>query len=103
MLHHQALPYVPELIKTKLISRHYDDLLAGHFGIEKTQELIAREYYWPSLQHDVETYVKCCDICLAFKVVRHKPYGDLQLLPIPTHRWKDLSMDFGTGLPILAD
>ena len=36
LLHHQSLPYVPELIRTKLISRYYDNLLAGHFGIKKT-------------------------------------------------------------------
>ena len=45
ILHHQSLSYVPEIIKTELISRHHDDPLAGHFGIEKTQELVARKYY----------------------------------------------------------
>ena len=45
ILHHQGLPFVPEVIQTELISRHHDDPLAGHFGIEKTQELIARKYY----------------------------------------------------------
>ena len=103
MLHHQGLPYVPEIIRTELISRHHNDPLAGHFGIEKTRELIAQKYYWPTLRCDVEDYVRGCNVCLASKTVRHKPYGDLQSLPVPTHRWKDLSMDFVTGLPILTD
>ncbi len=37
------------------------------------------------LQTDVETYVKECDVCLALKSVRHKPYDDVQFLPFPTH------------------
>ena len=55
------------------------------------------------LRQDVEAYIKGCNVCLASKAVRHKPYGDLQALPIPTHRWKDLFMDFVTGLPVLTD
>ena len=102
-MHHQGLPYVPEIIRTELISRHHDDPLAGHFGIEKTRELVARKYYWETLCHDVEVYVRGCDVCLASKAVRHKPYGNLQQLPVPTHCWKDLSMDFVTGLPQSAD
>ena len=103
VLHYQGLPYVPEIIRTELISRHHDDPLAGHFGIKKTRELIAQKYYWLTLRRDVEDYVRGCDICLALKAVRHKLYGDLQSLPILTHCWKDLSMDFITGLPILTD
>ena len=85
VLHHQGLPYVPEIIRTELISRHHDDPLAGHFGIEKTRELVARKYYWLTLRHDVDDDVKGCNVCLASKTVRHKPYGDLQSLPVPTH------------------
>ena len=36
ILHHQGLPYISEIIRTELISRHHDDPLAGHFVIEKT-------------------------------------------------------------------
>ena len=103
VLHHQGLSFVSEAIQIELISRHHDDPLAGHFGMEKTCELLARKYYWPTLRHNAEAYVKSCDVCFASKAVRHKVYGDLQFLPIPTHRCKDLSMDFITGLPISTD
>ena len=45
VLHHQGLPYVPEIIRTELISRHHNDPLVGHFGIKKIRELIAQKYY----------------------------------------------------------
>ncbi len=86
-----------------MISRHYNDPLAGHFGLDKTQELIARKYYEPTLRHNIEAYVTSCEICLASKSVKHKLYGDLQPLPVSTHWWKDLSMDFVTGLPVLTN
>ena len=103
VLYHQGLPFIAEVIRTEIISQHHDDPLAGHFGIDKTKDLIGRKYYWPSLQKDIEAHVKGCDVCLGSKAVRHKSYGDLQSLPTPTHRWKDLSMDFVTGLPISTD
>ena len=103
VLHHQGLPFVPKAIRIELISRHYDNPLTGHFSIEKFRKLLAQKYYWPILRHNVKGYVKGCDVCLASKAVRHKPYDDLQSLPVPTHWWKDLSMDFVTGLPISAD
>ena len=74
-----------------------------HFGINKTRELVGRKYYWPSLKKNVKSYVRGCDVYLASKTIRHKSYGDLQSLLIPTHRWKDLSIDFVTGLPLSAD
>ncbi len=103
VLHYQGLPYVLKVICSELINTHHNKPFAGHFGIEKTWELIAKKYYWPILQWNVEIYVKSCNVCLTSKAVCHKPYGDLQLLPVPTHWWKNLSMDFVTSLPISAD
>ena len=87
----------------KLISRHHDDPLASPLGIEKTHELVAHKYYCPILCHDVKDYMKQCNICLASKAVWHKPCKDLQSLPVSTHCWKNLSMNFVTGLPISTD
>ena len=98
VLHFQGLPYIAKTIWTELISRHHNDPLAGHFGIERTRELVTWKYYWPTLRADIEVYVKRYDIWIASKTVKYKPYKDLQSLPMFTHCWKDLSIDFVTGL-----
>ena len=100
VFHHQGLSFVPEAIQIELISRYQDDPLSGYFGIKTTCELLARKYYWPIFKHNVEAYVKGCDMCLALKAVRYKPYADLQSLPVPTYWWKDLLIDFVSSLPI---
>ena len=91
---------MPEAIRIELISRYHNNPLSGYYGIEKTRKLLAWKYYWPILRHNVKAYVKACDVFLASKMVRHKLYDDLQSLPVPTHQWNDLLMDFVTGLPI---
>ena len=103
VLQYQGLSYILETICYKVISCQHDDLLVGHFGIEKTRELVGRKYSWPSLRRNVKSYVRGCNVCLTSKAVCHKPYGDMQSLPILTHQWKDLSIDFVTGLPLSAD
>ena len=40
VIYHQGLPFVSEIIQTKLISRHHDNFLADYFDINKTRELI---------------------------------------------------------------
>ena len=45
ILYHQGLSFVPEAIQIELISRHHDDPLIGHFGIDKTKNLVGRKYY----------------------------------------------------------
>ena len=87
----------------ELISRYYDDPLVTHFGIKKTCEFLARKYYWPTFRHNVEAYVKSCDVCPTSKTVRHKPYSNFQSWPIPTHQWKNLSIDFVTSLAISSN
>ena len=86
ILHHQSLLFISKSIQTELISHYHNNLLAGHVGIEKTCKLLAQKYYWSTLRHDVDAYVKGCDVCLASKAVCQKLYGDLQSLPIPMHQ-----------------
>ena len=34
ILHYQGLPYIPKIIRIKLISKYHNESLASHFGIE---------------------------------------------------------------------
>ena len=73
VLHHQGLSFVPKAIRIERISHYHNNFLIRHFGIKKTCKLLILKYYWPTLHHNVEVYMKSCDICLVFKVICHKP------------------------------
>ena len=81
-----------------LKSRH-DSPMAGHLGRARTYELISREFFWPTMRKDIYNYVDACDICQRTKSPRHKPFGLLQPLPIPSRPWSSISMDFIVKLP----
>jgi RNase H-like domain found in reverse transcriptase/Reverse transcriptase (RNA-dependent DNA polymerase)/Integrase zinc binding domain/Chromo (CHRromatin Organisation MOdifier) domain/Integrase core domain len=93
--------YVPEekSLQAELLKRHHDDILAGHFGVEKTLDLLQRKFYWPKMAKDVRKYIQTCDVCQRVKTKRHRPYGELQPLPRPKNPWKEITMDFITDLP----
>jgi transposase InsO family protein len=101
LLRHKGKLYVPPepALREELMKVHHDDALAGHFGAKKTVELLTRKYYWDSIIQDTQVYVKTCDTCQHVQVPRHRPYGELQSLPQPQGPWKEVTMDFITGLP----
>ena len=39
----------------------------GHPGIEKTVELVMKDYYWPNITRKVKDYVSKCDLCVQCK------------------------------------
>jgi transposase InsO family protein len=93
--------YIPsgENLRRTLVSLYHDDPLAGHFGRNRTEELLRRRFHWVHLQRSVSEYVDDCPICQGNAAPRHRPYGTLESLPIPPRPWAELSMDFITGLP----
>src|SRR5260370_24050424 len=47
----------------------------------------------------VKDYVASCTTCTHAKSPRHKPYGKLKQLPIPSRLWSSISMEFIKQLP----
>ena len=72
---------------------------AGHFGVQRTQELISRYYWWPQMQAEVAAFVKGCVPCQRSKPAHGATAGKLQPLPVPEALWEDISMDFVGPLP----
>lgn len=93
--------YIPsrENLRQTLINLHHDDPLAGHFGKNRTETLLKRKFHWTNLQRDVADYVAGCPVCQGAAAPKHRPYGTLESLPIPSRPFAELSMDFITGLP----
>ena len=48
---------------------------------------------------DVREYVTTCSTCQNITIPRHKPYGKLKPLPVPSGPWQEVSLDFITQLP----
>src|SRR5258708_11227228 len=47
----------------------------------------------------VKDYMASCATCACMKSPRHKPYGKLKQLPIPSRPWSSILMDFIKQLP----
>jgi hypothetical protein len=96
------VPASPAL-RGEILRMVHDDPLSGHFGVKKTYDLLARCWWWPGMKQSVQEYVETCPICQRTKVKRHRSYGALQSLPLPSGKWKEVTMDFVTDLPPSRD
>jgi hypothetical protein len=100
LLRYESRVIIPEdpVLRGEIIKLHYNDPLAGHYGVEKTLELLKRSWYWENMETDIRVYCKEYDICQRVKAKRHMPYSLLSSLPQPERPWGEISMDFVIGL-----
>lgn len=62
--------------------KHYGAMV-GHFGLDKTLDLVKRHSFWPKLQVDVRMLMETCVICQKSKG-KSTNVGLYQPLPIPS-------------------
>ena len=98
LLRYKGRVVVPaqKALTQELLFLYHDDQLAGHWGVDKTKELLERKFYWPGLARDVREYVTTCSTCQNIATPRHKPYGKLESLPVPNGPWQEVSLNFIT-------
>jgi len=99
VLHFQGRIIAPSTLKVRILKSFHDTPTSGHQGVDRTFEKLKRFYWWPNMKKDVNNYVLSCEICSKNKLRRHKPYGKIQPLPIPTKPWEVIGVDFIVALP----
>ncbi|KAJ9516908.1 hypothetical protein QJQ45_027301 [Haematococcus lacustris] len=93
--------YIPAgPLRTDLLREAHDIPISGHLGRDKTYHRLSRHFFWPRMSASVHDYVRTCNSCQRSKTNTSKPIGLLQPLPIPQHRWEQVSMDLITQLPV---
>src|SRR5438045_7260029 len=89
-----------EAIQNQLLEVYHNCPSGGLWGKDKMLELIQHHFTWDGIMDDICAYVATCP---GKAIHRHKPYGKLKPLPIPTDMWnlpfKEISLDWITGLP----
>jgi hypothetical protein len=84
LLYFKGLLYIlPGPIRLKIIQMRHDLPTVGHFGFNKTMELLSRDFWWPQMWKLVKEFIQLCNTYARRKVPRHRPYGLLHLLPVP--------------------
>ena len=85
-------------VRLLLLQEAHGGGLMGHFGVKKTEDILAGHFFWPKMRRDVERFVARCTTCQKAKS-RLNPHGLYMPLPVPSAPWEDISMDFVLGLP----
>ena len=93
-----VVPCSSPLIQT-ILQEFHASKLGGHGGVKKTLVRISSQFYWKHMQKSIKEYIVKCQLCQQAKYSTQPPAGLLEPLPIPSHFWLDIAMDFITGLP----
>jgi hypothetical protein len=73
--------------------------ILAHLGGHKTVTYLRDQVWWKTMVQDVTDYCKSCSTCATSKSPTEKPRGLLKTMPVPTHPWQYIGIDFVGPLP----
>jgi RNase H-like domain found in reverse transcriptase/Integrase zinc binding domain len=101
ILFYKNRAYIPPAQRPHLLRKHHDHPSAGHPGRFKTEELVKREAWWPSMGTYIWNYVDGCATCQQMKVDTHPVTPPLHpISTMATRPFSQISVDLITDLPV---
>jgi hypothetical protein len=98
LYHAKKLCVLASSVRLLFLQEAHGGGLMSHFGVKKTEDVLAAHFFWPKMRRDVECYMSRCTIYNKAKS-RLNPHGLYISLPIPSVPWEDISMDIVLGFP----
>jgi hypothetical protein len=92
------IPGVDKELRHDILYWHHDVPWCGHLGVQKTLELVQRQFWWPGIATDIKNYVQSCYSCQSDKPDRRRKRPPLTFIEAPDSCWKTLGVDLITDL-----
>lgn len=86
--------------KLQILQDRHDAPVGGHFGRRRTHQNVARDFWWKGMTAYIKDFVRSCDICQRNKASRHRPFGLLVPLGVPSQPWQSVTTDLIVKLPL---
>jgi hypothetical protein len=87
-------------LKMQIIYKIHNSGTEGHPGRMKTTELVSKSYFWPKITHDIQNYIKSCQLYKRVKASRFASLGYFRSLLVLFQAWQNISINYITLLPI---
>ena len=93
--------YIPpgDNLRNDILYWHHDVPWCAHLGIEKTLNMLNKQFWWPKMEQDIRDYIRSCKDCQTNKVDRISRTPLLSPLVPPETCWHTIGVDLIVDLP----
>ncbi|MEO0687096.1 MAG: RNase H-like domain-containing protein [Cyanobacteria bacterium J06649_11] len=90
---------VPRNLVTRVLHLLHSNRLSGHLAVKKTKDTAKKNYFWVTMDADIQKFIEQCETCLKHKghVNVRAPMG---IYPSNLDPWEYVSMDTIGPFPI---
>jgi len=90
-------------LKLALFREMHDKPLGGYLGMNRTYDRMKLFTTWPGMKHELEEYIKQCEICQRNKITQNKTKLPMKITTTPGFVWDKCALDIVGPLNRTAD